>query len=42
MDDVVYKSNNPGELRLKIERAKKGLFDQEAEEDEDDEEWDDE
>ncbi|HQZ68239.1 MAG TPA: type IV pilus twitching motility protein PilT [Planctomycetaceae bacterium] len=35
--DVMYKSNNPGELRARIERAKRGVFDDSEEEDEDDE-----
>ena len=35
--DVMYKSNNPGELRARIERAKRGVFD-DNEEDEDDDE----
>lgn len=34
--DIVMKSNQPGELKARIERAKKGLFDDEPEEDEDD------
>ena len=34
--DVLYKSNNPGELRARIERAKRGVFDEET--DDDDEE----
>ena len=33
----MYKSNNPGELRARIERAKRGVFD-DNEEDEDDDE----
>lgn len=40
--DVIFKSNNPGELRLRIDRAKRGLFDEEGEDEDDDEEWDDE
>jgi len=38
--DVVMKSNNPGELRVRLERAKKGLFDDDPkdEDDEDDDE----
>ena len=40
--DVMYKSNNPGELKVRIERAKRGMFDEEAEEEDDDDEWDDE
>ncbi len=39
--DVIFKSNHPGELKLRIERAKRGLFEEEGEED-DDEDWDDE
>jgi twitching motility protein PilT len=35
--DVMYKSNNPGELRARIERAKRGVFDDSEEEDDDDE-----
>lgn len=35
--DCVVRSNNPGELRVKISRAKQGLFDEEAEEGEEDE-----
>ena len=30
------KSNNPGELRARIERAKKGVFDDDADDDDDD------
>ena len=37
-DAVVMKSNNPGELKARLERAKKGIFDENAEEDEDDDE----
>lgn len=33
--DVMYKSNNPGELRARIERAKRGVFDDEEEEEDD-------
>ena len=33
---VVLKSNNPGELRARIERAKKGVFDESDEDDDDD------
>ena len=41
--DVIMKSNNPGELKARIERAKRGEFDeQEEDEDEFDEEFDDE
>jgi twitching motility protein PilT len=32
---VIGKSNNPGDLRARIERAKKGLYDDDSEEDED-------
>ena len=35
-EDIVVKSNNPGELKVRIERAKKGLYEDEGEEDEDD------
>lgn len=38
--DVIMKSNNPGELRARIERAKKGVFDDD-EEDDDDDDYDD-
>ena len=31
--DVMFKSNNPGELRSRIERAKRGVFDEEADDD---------
>jgi hypothetical protein len=34
----MYKSNNPGELRARIERAKRGVFDDEADEEDDDDE----
>jgi len=37
--DVIAKSNNPGELRSRIERAKKGVF--EDDDDDDDDEFDD-
>ncbi|APZ92832.1 type IV pilus twitching motility protein PilT [Fuerstiella marisgermanici] len=37
--DVIMKSNNPGELRSRIERAKKGVFDDD--DDDDDDEFDD-
>ncbi len=37
-DDVVMKSNNPGELKARIMRAKKGLLDDEPEEDDEDDE----
>ncbi len=33
--DVMYKSNNPGELRARIERAKRGVFDDNEEDDDD-------
>ncbi|MFO0136388.1 MAG: type IV pilus twitching motility protein PilT, partial [Planctomyces sp.] len=33
--DVMFKSNNPGELRARIERAKRGVFDEETDEDDD-------
>ena len=35
--DVIMKSNNPGELRARIERAKKGVFDDDDDDDDDDE-----
>ena len=35
--DVMYKANNPGELRARIERAKRGVFDDEDDDDDDDE-----
>jgi len=35
--DVIVRSNNPGELRAKIAMAKKGLLEEEGEEDDDDE-----
>ncbi|MCA9116615.1 MAG: PilT/PilU family type 4a pilus ATPase, partial [Planctomycetaceae bacterium] len=38
--DCIVRSNNPGELKVRIERAKKGLFDETGEEDDDDD-WDD-
>lgn len=38
-EDVIFKSNHPGELKVRIERAKRGLF--EEEEEDDDEDWDD-
>jgi twitching motility protein PilT len=34
-DDVVTKSNQPGELKARIARAKRGLLDEAPEEDED-------
>ena len=36
-DDVVVRSNQPGELKARIARAKKGLLDDEPEGDEDEE-----
>ncbi|MBM82059.1 MAG: type IV pili twitching motility protein PilT [Planctomycetaceae bacterium] len=39
--DVVMKSNNPGELKQKIALQKQGLLDDEDEEDDDDDDWDD-
>ncbi|HXY36825.1 MAG TPA: type IV pilus twitching motility protein PilT [Planctomycetaceae bacterium] len=36
--DIMMKSNHPGELKAKLERAKRGLFDEEPEEDEEVEE----
>ena len=35
--DVIAKTDHPGELRVRIERAKKGLLDEDEDEDEDDE-----
>ena len=35
-EDVVAKSNNPGELKQRIQRAKRGEFDDEEDEDDDD------
>lgn len=35
-NDVITKSNNPGELRSRIERAKKGVFDDDSDDDDDD------
>jgi twitching motility protein PilT len=32
---VLFKSNNPGELRARIERAKRGVFDEEPDDDDD-------
>ncbi|MFH5803461.1 type IV pilus twitching motility protein PilT [Alienimonas sp. DA493] len=40
-EDVLYKANNPGELKVRIEKAKRGLYDDEEEDDEDFEEDDD-
>lgn len=37
-NDVIMRANQPGELRMKIQRAKQGLFDEEAEEGEEEEE----
>ena len=37
--DVIMKSNNPGELRARIERAKKGVFDDDDDDDDDDDEY---
>ena len=34
--DVITKSNNPGELRSRIERAKRGVFDDDEDDDDDD------
>jgi twitching motility protein PilT len=34
--DIMMKSNNPGELKARIERAKRGLLDEELDEDDDD------
>ena len=31
--DVMFKCNNPGELRARIERAKRGVFDEETDDD---------
>ena len=35
--DVMFKSNNPGELRARIERAKRGVFDDTPDDEDDDE-----
>ena len=40
-EDVLYKANNPGELKVRIEKAKRGLYDDEEGEDDDFEEDDD-
>jgi twitching motility protein PilT len=40
--DVVLKSNNPGELKAKINAAKRGLLEEEEEGGEDDDDFDDE
>lgn len=40
--DVLMRSNHPGELKVRIERAKKGLFDDEPEDEEDEDVDDDE
>ena len=39
---VVLKSNNPGELKARITNAKKGVYDEEAADEEDEDEDDDE
>ena len=39
-EDVVMKSNQPGELKARIERAKRGILDEQMEDDEDDEDDD--
>lgn len=39
--DCVVRSNNPGELRARINNAKQGMLDEEDDEEEEDEEWDD-
>src|SRR5580698_5559868 len=39
--DVIMKSNHPGELKARLERAKRGLFDEESGENEDDEDEED-
>jgi len=39
--DVLMKANHPGEFKVRLERAKKGIFDDEEEEDEDDDDGDD-
>lgn len=40
-EDVIMKSNLPGELKARIERAKRGILDDEMDDDEDDEDDDD-
>ena len=40
-EDVLYKANNPGELKVRIEKAKRGLYDDEDADDDDPEEDDD-
>jgi len=40
-EDVLYKANNPGELKVRIEKAKRGLYDDEEGDDEDFDEDDD-
>ena len=35
--DIIMKSNHPGELKARLERAKRGLFDDEPGADEDEE-----
>ena len=39
--DVLYKANNPGELKVRIEKAKRGLYDDEEQDDDDLDEDDD-
>ena len=39
-EDVLYKANNPGELKVRIEKAKRGLYEDEEEDDEFEEEDD--
>ena len=41
-DEVLYKANHPGELRIRIERAERGLFESDEDDDDDDDDWDDE
>lgn len=36
-NDVIMRSNNPGELRVRIDRAKRGIFDDDDDDDDDDE-----
>jgi twitching motility protein PilT len=40
--DIVMKSNHPGELKVRLERAKRGLFDEETDEEDEDAEEDEE
>lgn len=40
-NDVITRSNNPGELRVRIDRAKRGIFDEDDEDDDDDDDYDD-